>query len=323
MRISMTLCALLGLAASCKQKTSDAPSSSVESASAAPGDAAPGSLTEPVTAKTGDQLANRYEECIGFANAARWDEFKACYVPGAKFEVSALAGARSLDDEVAARQQARLTYPDHRQEPQLVLVRDDAIVAIELHSGTHASSKRPIGIYVGHVIHVDPAGTFTGDTAYFDAQTIAGQLARSKAVRPIATGFPKVAVIAKRDAVEETNLSALRAFDAADQRRDLTALGALLADDLVWSRQFKPTDLAKAAVLDGAQAMWKRVPNKHTKIANAWAAGDYVATTEVITGTPTGPGEQPLRVALLAVQRFVKGQIAEVWVFAQAPPAKP
>jgi len=167
----------------------------------------------------------------------------------------------------------------------------------------------------------DAQGRFTRDRAFFDAKTIEGQIAGAKDVRPPPPEFPtKTAVISKDAPVEQANRATLEKLSAAYVARDVAAIGALLADTLVWSAQARPQDVDKAKVLASYEGMWKMVPDIRYDAVQSWTAGDYVATLERGSGTMPARGSaaaRKLEIPLFAVHRLEHGTIVQAWVFFQ------
>lgn len=314
----MTPLAALLLVGACKQKPEGAaPAAGSATTTASVGDAgAPSDV-----ARTPDELAKRYEDCVRFASEAKWDDYRGCYAPDAKFETPGLGEPQSLDAQLAVARAEREAVIDYRSEPQLVLVSGSTVIAILRVTGTHAPSKRPVGVFLGHIVDADASGRFTRDRAFFDARTLEGQITGATDVRAVPAPFPtKTAVIAKGTPTEQANLGVLATMTAAYDKRDVAALAGIFADELVWSPQARPADVDKAKVLATFQGVWARVPDIRYATEAAWAAGDYVATIERGTGTLPARGSaaaRPLDIPLFAVHRFENGKIAHGWVFFQ------
>lgn len=273
---------------------------------------------------TPDQLAKRYEECIGYANEARWEEYRGCYVPEVKFEAPGLDEPRGIDVEIAEAQRARTELPDYRQTPQLVMVSGNTVIAILLVTATSTKTKQPIAFDLGHVVAADAQGKLTRDLAFWDARTVELQRTGKPSARPLAKPLAtKLSLISKDDDVERQNLETFAAMAAAAENRDLVTFGKHLADDVVWSVQNRPEDLNKAEVLAGIKARLEKTDLRY-KIDHAWAAGDLVAAIETVSGTATADSPDKkikrgdkIERQLLAIHRFANGKVAQVWVFAQ------
>ena len=274
--------------------------------------------------KTGDDIAKRYEECIRLSNEARWDEYQTCYAGDVMFEAPGLDAPRSIAVEIEATKQARVEFPDYRQEPQLVMVSGNTVIAILLITATSTKTKKPIGFYLGHVAGTDPQGKFTRDIAFWDAKTVEAQRTGKPGLRGIAKPFAtKIGLISKADDTENKNLETFTSMMEASEKRDLVTFGNAIADDVVWSVQNRPKDLTKAEILAGIKARLEKT-DLHYKLDHAWAAGEYVASIETVSGTASADSPDKkikrgdkIERQLLAIHRFVNGKLAQVWVFAQ------
>jgi len=273
---------------------------------------------------TGDDIAKRYEECIRFANEARWDEYQSCYVGSVMFEAPGLDAPRGLDIEIEAAKKARVEFPDYRQEPQVVMVSGNTVIAMLLVTATSTKTKKPIGFYLGHVVGTDPQGKLTRDIAFWDAKTVEAQRTGKPGVRGIAKPLAtKIGLIAKADDTEKTNLETFTTMMEASEKRDLVTFGNAIADDVVWSVQNRPKDLTKAEILAGIKARLEKT-DLHYKLDHAWAAGEYVASIETVSGTASADSPDKkikrgdkIERQLLAIHRFANGKLVQVWVFAQ------
>lgn len=314
------------LAGACKAKETPPPapvatgSQAIDAAVAAP----PPAIDAPA-AKTGDDIAKRYEECIALANEGRWDELENCYAGSVMFEAPGLDEPRALGVEIEASKKMRGELPDYKVAPQLVLVSGSTVIAIELHTATSTKTKKPIAFLLGHVVGVDPTGKATRDLAFWDAKTVEGQRTGKPGFRALATPFAtKTSLIAKDDDVEKKNLETFMQMMEASENKDLVAFGDKIADNVVWSVLNRPKDLTKAEILAGIKVRLEKT-DLHYKVDHAWAAGDYVAAIETVSGTATADSPDKktrkgdkIERQLLAVHRFESGKLAQVWVFAQS-----
>ena len=337
--VRMIVAIALALVA-CKQKPADdrgaAPGQSGAMGSAgdmgsAMGSTAPDAALPPpppvvdaAVAKTGAEIASRYAECIGFSNAAKWDDFKSCYVDAVMFEAPGLDAPRALGVEIEESKQARAEFPDYRQEPQLVMVSGNTVIAMLLITGTSTKTKKPVAFYLGHVVAADPQGRLTRDIAFWDAKTVLAQRTGKPGVRALAKPLPeKLVLIAKDDESEKKNAELFTKMMEASENRDLVTFGDAIADDVVWSVQNRPVDLKKAEILAGIKTRLEKTDLKY-KLDHVWAAGDYVASIETVTGTATADSPDKtvkrgdkIERQLLAIHRFANGKLVQVWVFAQ------
>ena len=267
---------------------------------------APPAIDAAPPAKTGDEIAKRYEECLRFTSERKWDELRGCYVPTIKFEAPGLDETRTLDQEIEHHKKSVVDFPDYQATPQLVLVSGNTIISILLVTGT--TNKKPIGIYLGNVVEAEPQGRFTKDLAFFDVKTLEHQLT-GKPTRAIAKPMPtKIALISKGDDVERANLATFEKMMAASE--DMKTFGTFIADDVVWSVQNRPKDMTKAEILAAIKQRLERTNVKFT-VERTWAVGDYVASIERVSGDKVDR-------QVLAIHRFANGKLVHVWVFGQS-----
>ncbi len=138
----------------------------------------------------------------------------------------------------------------------------------------------------------------------------------------MAAGTPAhVVVLATGDAKEKANLELLGKLDAAFDKHDAAAYGALLADSVVWSEAVEPKDGDKAARLAGLHALWSDVPDVHADVARTWAAGDYVVAEEKLVGTPKKG--KPFAAPALMIVKLDAGKVAAGWLFFQSKAIAP
>lgn len=339
--IRMTVCIALALATACKQKPADdkgaAPGKSGAMGTA--GDMgssmgtqmvdastpAPPPVVDAAPAKTGDDIAKRYEECIQLSNDTKWDDWKSCYVDAVMFEAPGLAPPRALGAELEEAKKLRAEFPDYRRDPQLVMVSGNTVIAMLRVTATSTKTKKPIAFYLGHVAGADPQGKLTRDLAFWDAKTVEGQRTGKPGVRGLAKPLPaKLTLISKDDETEKKNLELFTKMMEASENRDLVTFGDAIAEDVVWSVQNQPVDLKKAQILAGIKTRLEKTDLKY-KLDHAWAAGDYVASIETVSGTATADSPDKtikrgdkIERQLLAIHRFANGKLAQVWVFAQS-----
>jgi hypothetical protein len=286
---------------------------------------APPVVVDAAVAKTSDDIAKRYEECIRFSNDAQWDDFKSCYVDTVMFEAPGLDAPRAIGAEIEEAKQARVELPDYRQEPQFVMVSGNTVIAMQLITATSKKTKKPIAFYLGHVVGADPQGKLTRDLAFWDAKTVEAQRTGKPGVRALAKPLPtKIALISKDDEIEKKNIEVFTKMMEAAENRDLVTFGNALADDVVWSVQNRPVDLTKTEILAGIKTRLEKTDLKY-KLDHVWAAGDYVASIETMSGTATADSPDKtlkrgdkIERQLLAIHRFANGKLAQVWVFAQS-----
>jgi hypothetical protein len=92
-------------------------------------------------------LAAHYLDCVGLANAGKWDDVKARCV-AATFTSHLMDGPEitGVDMLVEWGKNTKAAFPDIKTEPQLVIVDGRNILAVELTTGTHQGAlKTPQG----------------------------------------------------------------------------------------------------------------------------------------------------------------------------------
>jgi ketosteroid isomerase-like protein len=274
--------------------------------------------------KTPEEIAKRYAECIAVRNEARWDDLRRCYAKDASFEQPGLGPPSTFAAQTEAATQERKMFPDLREEPQLVMVSENTVIAIVLVTAT-TPKKKPFGIYVANVVASDPTGAFTRDLTFFDANTLQAQIAGKPGVRAVAKPFPsKTVVLATDSEVETKNRDTFKQMMEASEKKDLGTFGSFVADNVVWSVQNQPKDLSKAEILGGMKVRMEKT-DLYYHVDHVWAAGDFIASLETVAGTATADspdkkikrGDKISR-QLLAVHRFAEGKLVQVWVFAQS-----
>lgn len=262
----------------------------------------PVDATAPVVApkstpKPPEQLAQRYQDCWGFYNASRWDDYKTCYAAGAIFEMPGL-GSPQLDIEtsIAETKRQRVDFPDDRGELELVVVADTTVIGIVLVTGTSTgvsgtgTKGKKVGIYLGQVIEYDEAGLAKHDSAFFDATTIMAQVGASKLpARPVAgKPRPRTIVLATGNAAEKANAAVVEKLLGALRERDSKPVGELVTADVVWSEHALDKDFDKQALLAHFAEMKKGFHDYDLVLGTTWFAGDYVVVRGRLEGENDG-----------------------------------
>jgi ketosteroid isomerase-like protein len=253
---------------------------------------------------TGEDVSKRFEQCWGFFNDGKWDDFKTCYaddavatVPGAP--IPDMAGVAAI---VENAKQFKTTFPDLHGEPQLELISGHTIVGVTLLTGTMTgdlkgpiampATKNKIGLYLVQVVDLDDRSRASHEAEFYDLATMMGQMKPDPKhpVRPVIDKLPtpKEVVIAKDDDKEKANLATVNKLMEAFSAHDAKGFGELLADDVKWIGQPAPKDLDKKGAIANAQALWKGFSDVKLTADKQWAAGDYVATLGMFDATNDG-----------------------------------
>jgi ketosteroid isomerase-like protein len=296
--------------------------------------------TKPMTA---DDMSKRFEQCWGFFNDAKWDDFTGCYANDASYEMPGgpgpgLVGAKAIVEDV---KMFKTTFPDLKGENQLELINGHTIVAVTLVTGTMTgdmktpmgdlpATKNKIGLFTTQVMDVNDQGQATHEAEYVDMATMMGQMKPDPkhAVRAVMDKLPmaKEVVIAKDDQKEKDNLATTQKVMDAFSKHDAKAFGALLADDVTWSEQFMPKDTNKKETIANAEGFWKAFPDVKLTADKQYPAGDYVATVGTLEGTNTGDDAamhlkktgKSVKLPYLMIQKLDGGKVKASWLFDQS-----
>jgi steroid delta-isomerase-like uncharacterized protein len=328
--------ALAGVGA-CKKTETDKP---VEPAPSVQQPARP--PAEPVKAPapkapTGQALFDWYQGCWGHFNKGMWDDFSGCYAPEATSSwietgMPELAGVVAIAGNAKAFREA---FPDMKGTLVLTLVSGKKLVSVAHLTGTHkgvlkgpggdvpATSKQ-VGYLVTHGIEVDDAGKVAKEWFLQDMGGMMAQLGLSPApARAMLASAPAGEVaIATDSETERKNLAAWNAGIDAFNKKDMAAMSALMADDVVESDQAMAKDATgKAAVEKGLKGFWTAFPDGKLDMKDTWAAGDYVVSMGAFTGTNTGDmgaikkTGKPITIAVLEIAKFKDGKVTNIWRF--------
>jgi predicted ester cyclase len=295
----------------------------------------------PPKPKTPEELAARYQECWGFWNDAKYDDFKGCYAADATAEApgSGMPASSGPDAIVEQSKMERTGIPDLKGELQLVLQNGNHTVGVALLKGTQTDtlktpmgdippSKKKVGFLMGHVIDFNDQGMATKEWAFFDAATMMSQIGASK--MPARKAMDKGAaapevVIAKGDDAEKANLATFQALTDAFNKHDTKALGEMVGDKVVWSEAANPKDMTKKDLMKMMPQMWKGFSDLHFTVKDSWAAGPYVVAIESFDGTNDGDLPQmkmkktgkTVSSPFLAIHKFEGGKNTVTMIFYQ------
>ncbi|HEX4450022.1 MAG TPA: nuclear transport factor 2 family protein [Kofleriaceae bacterium] len=305
----------------------------------------PAISSQPEAAKplTGEELAQRAIACWGFYSDSKWDDLKGCYTPDARLiEPSTLAvGAgtgisKGIDLILAGNQKSKVGVPDLRGDVRLVLVHDHDVATIAAATGTHTGPidgitgmNQKIADLEGNVDVMDDAGREIQETDYEDTATTRHQLKpdATHPVRSAAPDVPKEIVVAKHDDAEKANVAAVQSLIDGFNKHDTKAMGAVLADDVVWSEQQNPKDWTKAEALADARSSWKSFSDMKLTADSIWGAGNYVVVQATMQGTNDAPApemgiktatKKQVTLPFLEVDQLDGGKIKHAWVIANS-----
>jgi predicted ester cyclase len=292
---------------------------------------------------TPDEIAKRFDQCWGYFNDGKFDDFKGCYAADATAEApgSGMPPESGADAVVAGTKVFKDAFPDLKGEAVLEMVSGHTVVAVSFLSGTNTgvfktpmgetpATKAKIGLMISQVIELGDDGKVKKMSEYYDMATMMGQMKPDPKhpVRPVMDKAPmaKEVVISKDDANEKANIETAKKVAESFSKHDAKAFGDVLADDVKWSEQAQPKDSDKKDAVAHAQAFWKAFSDVKITPGTVWAAGDYVAATGQIDGT--NDGDLPMMglkktgkkvsVQHLIVFKIQGGKVKNAWLFDQS-----
>lgn len=293
----------------------------------------------PPPPKTTEEDIARYQECFGFFNDGKWDDFKKCWASDGVSEApgSGMPPNQGPDAIVGFLQTERTAFPDEHGDLQLVLANGNHLVGVVLITGTNngpmktpagdmPATKKKIGFLFAHQIDFNPQGEASHETAFADTPTLLGQLGVSKmpARKAMTKGAasPEI-VIAKNDDAEKANVAVFQAAVDAFNKHDAKAFGDTLDKKVVWSDLAEPKDLDMKGAVKDAQSFWKGFSDVKISPDAMWGAGDYVVMTGTIGGTNDGdlPAMKMKKTGksfsspFMHIVKVGGGKITKSWIF--------
>ena len=296
--------------------------------------------TKPLTA---DDISKHFEECWGYFNDAKWDDFTKCYASDAVDEMPGgpmppVTGNTAIVDALKGYKEA---MPDLKGEQALEIIDGHTVVGVTLMTGTMTGSmktamgempptKNKVGLFTAQVVDVNDTGEATHEWDFMDLQTMMGQMKPNPKmpVRPVVDKLPmaKEVVVAKDDDAEKANKDVAGKVMDAFNKHDAKAFGDLLADDAVWSEQPDPKDTDKKQTLKMAAEFWKAFGDVKLSSDKQYAGGNYVAVVGTLTGTNNGDMPsmhlkktgKSVTVPFLMIFQVDGGKVKHAWLFDQA-----
>jgi predicted ester cyclase len=186
--------------------------------------------------------------------------------------------------------------------------------------GEMPPTNKKVGMFMLHMATFDDANQITEEWWVMDDGTFGAQLGISPPMgRPVADkgldGAPNIVVATDSD-VEKANLAALQAGNDAFNKRDLNAMAATWAPDVIEADQGSPADtVGTKAVTASSKMFLTAFPDGNVKALKTWAAGDYVVNVASFTGTnngPMGPMKKTGKAVAMTVAEVVKMDAAKV-----------
>jgi|SRR5688572_13320191 len=261
----------------------------------------------PPPVKTAQERVQLYQDCWNHFNTKAYDRMASCYASAMTAEVadSATPKVTTPADAIAQMKKDEAAFPDRRGELRYVFVNGSHIAGVVLYTGTNSgamagpdgkpmpATNKSIGMLMGHALDLDANGAAaTRETVYLEEGTMMAQLGLNPnpARKPEkGTGAAPVIVIAKNDATEAANVTAVRAMYDAFAKKDVKAMQAAMTDDFKLIEIAQAMDLDKKAADKSMSEFMRGFPDLTPSVTTIWAAGDFVIVEGSISGTNTGP----------------------------------
>jgi predicted ester cyclase len=286
---------------------------------------------------TAEEQVKWYQDCWGKFNAKDFDGFKKCFGPDATAELvdSGMPPFKGADATMGAQMFAK-AFPDLKGDPQLVLQNGKTTLGVWLLTGTNSgpmpgpggaempATNKKIGLLAAHLITVGDSNMVATERMFLDQGELASQLGVSKMPgRPVMDkgAASATVVIAKDDDTEKKNLETEKASIDAWNKHDVKAVAPFYADDSKFSESAEAKDQSKKEMIGNLGDLFKAMSDVKLDGTESWAAGDYVVTTGMFTGTNDGPmmkmkpTGKKVSTAYIQVDRFEGGKIKESWLF--------
>lgn len=268
----------------------------------------------------GQALAMKYQACIDQINAGKFDEFKTdCLDASYTVHQAGNPTALKADDLIGWFKSQKADIPDFKLTPQLVLVSGRNVLAVELVSGTHKTSKK-IGHLMFHRLTSNDANKATEEWSYADPASMMGQLGVSpKGLPPGRATIEKgldgapIIVVTADDAQEKTNTETVDKLVAALDAGKIPDALALFAPDVVISDQANTSDIVGTKQIETVyKSAFAALTNRKHAFTGSWAAGNYVVKTGTFTATSKG---KPITTDLAQIFVLKDGKITQNWIF--------
>jgi predicted ester cyclase len=188
------------------------------------------------------------------------------------------------------------------------------------------ATGRPMGL-AGASVSVLDEGLVQEEHRYFDMPTMTKQLdAKAKAGsfrEPMALPTAALEVHVSKGTPEEAKaLAAVDSMYAGFEGKNAKDLVALVGDDTVFDDFTSPPAKGPKAVQDGAQHLWKAMPDLAQTKPLQFAADDFVVTEGTLSGTQKGDlgtvkaTNKPVSLRFVDIGQVRDGKIAHFETFA-------
>jgi len=258
------------------------------------------------------------------------------YADDATFRMAgAPADAKGRDAIQAGMQRLFDSFSNFKASTQYAFVNNDVVIAVWNMNGTHSgdffgvkATEKPVGWTGASVIWFNQDGMIKEEHVYWDVGTVMAQIgAAPKGMK--ARAIPALAaqptmIVATGGGNEQKNVDAFKAWYGSFEQKTPDAFLAPLTEDTEWDDLANPagvmkgTKVAKGYFTD----LKKGFPDVKVQVANAWGAGDFVITENVMTGTQTGAfmGKPASKKALnlhgVDIAQMKDGKVVKGWSFA-------
>jgi len=255
-------------------------------------------------------IASKYKTCWASFNAAKWDELRACYAPGASIDPGT-DGRQSLDVDAKldAEKKARLAVPARHAEVELVIVADTTIIGVlQMTGGT--------SFYVVDVVEYDEHGRIKTEDIYRDGLGVS---------RPLPPGLVggNAVVTGTGTEAEQHNQDVVDQFVNSLGRR-AKPVEQWLSPDLVWSERWLASDLSRQTFVVFVNQLRAGIDGLESTGGTSWAAGDFVVQRAHDEGRPAdmpwlgiaGDPHTHVSIPALTIFRLEQGHIkvaVEFW----------
>jgi steroid delta-isomerase-like uncharacterized protein len=328
------------VAAGCvDDKSKGAPTAASAAPSTSAAAIAPTAAPAPHGLQTPTEMATGFAKKLAPAFAAH--DAHAAAALFAKDAVVSLAGDPDADRGSAAIEKDFADtlgrYKDAKLAIGRVWVSKPASVIEIVFSGTRSAgemmgrkvAERPVGFVGALVVVFDGDGLVKTERRYLDLATNIGQveptlLPAGMKVRPVTTAVPAGTDVFESKATDQeaSNLAVDRKLHAANDAHDADAFAALLADDATSDDFTSPGTATKKQVRTALQTTFAAFPDfKVVSKPLELAAGDYVVTEVVSTGTQkgstagVGPTNKTVTIHQLNVEQYRVGKAVRSWTY--------
>lgn len=194
---------------------------------------------------------------------------------------------------------------------QRVFVKNDVVISEWVMKGTHSgdfmgmkATEKPVGWVGASVAWFTDDGLIKEEHMYWNGAVVASQVGvnkeKNRGVPTVPSGRPEI-VVAKGGADDEAGAGVMKQVNAAWEKKDEKAFGALLAETAEWDDITLPEPYrGKAGVLKYFKALNTGFSDVKLTTTNEWGFGEWVVEEGTFSGTNTGSlfGSAPTKKAV-------------------------